>query len=364
MFKKVDGKIGVREFCAIVLFSLSLKATDNTPCLLIKSGESASWTIPIISGIFLLIPLLALQSLLKSNKDKGLTDIIYKLTGKYIGFVLIFSLFTIILISTILTGRTYIEILTTLFYPSTPVIVIYMVLMGASCFIATRGFENLGRSCYIALPYLFAAIVLLIISVYRLFDFNFIFPIAGPGVIDVTKSAFQYTSMLSDILILSIFFPFVRDYNKYKIGSMLGVGCSILIISFFIFCFLCVYGYPTLKILNFPFHELARASSLGKSINNLDAAFLGFWLIAVTLHFAIYLYALAALFSFTFKLNEFEPLILPFTALIIILGMMLKSGIETTFYYRDMLLKISTFLLIPLPIILLAVSKFRGGDSN
>ncbi|KKI89411.1 hypothetical protein WQ54_26450 [Bacillus sp. SA1-12] len=47
----VDG-IGVKEYLSIMLILIGVKMADTTPALLMEEVKSATWMVPIFSGIF------------------------------------------------------------------------------------------------------------------------------------------------------------------------------------------------------------------------------------------------------------------------------------------------------------------------
>lgn len=363
MLKRSHGKMGTREFFAFIVLSIGMKATDNTPSLLLRDGENAAWMIPIISGLLMLIPFLAILSLVKSNKEKDLIEIIYDTMGKYLGFILGLIIFISIYASLIINSRSYVDILHTLFYPGTPSMVLYAVLIGGAYFIASKGFQSIGRSCWIIFPYISINIIILFASTRKLMDLSNMFPIGGPGFIRIFAAGFKYSSIFADILVFSFFAPLVTDFKKYKISSLSGFLFSVATISVLCSNFLAVYGYETLKILNFPYHIMARASRIGNFANNIEALFLGVWVIMALNHFAIYLYTLAGVFGSTFKVKNFEGMLLPFALLTPVIGMLPENNVVVTFILRDYLLNIASYFFMAFPILLLLVSKLKGGNT-
>lgn len=364
MLKQVDGKIGIREYFAVVVFCIASKASDNTPTLLLKTGENATWLLCIISGIIAIFPNIIILSLLKSYKDKNLIEIIYLVFGKYLGFIFSLILAAAIFASLTINTRSTVNILNIFYFPNTPPLINYAVLVGVSWFIANRGFEAIGRASLLFLPYAILSILLLMASVYKELNLSSIYPIAGPGAANLLKGGFLYSSVFYDIIFFSLFFPFTRTYKDFAISTFLGLLFSIATVSLFCFTASSLYGYTELNLLNYPFQTLARASHIGTYVNNIDAIYLIMWVIGITLHFAIYLYALAVTIGYMFKFYDFEKLLIPCVLIIPVIGIIPKNNIQVTFVLRDLLLKSASFFYFIFPFILFFISKLRGGNKN
>ena len=89
--KQQPGKLGIREYISIVILMVGAKATEDTPAILYSNVQNAAWMIPILSGAIFFIPLFLLLKTLSLFQGKNLFDVIQKLFGKYIGFVVCLS---------------------------------------------------------------------------------------------------------------------------------------------------------------------------------------------------------------------------------------------------------------------------------
>lgn len=360
MAKESDDKIGWREFFAIISYAIAMKATDYTAVLLVKEVDNVIWAVPIISVIVILFPLSVLLSILNTYKDKNLVEIIYNLTGKFLGTIINLILFLIILLALVINTYDYIDIISTLFLLNTPIPALYIFFIGIVYFIASRGLEAIGRACWITFIPLTSIIIILIIIVWKDVIFPYLFPIAGPGLFKVIETGISYSSIFGDIFVLSIFYPKVRNHKSYKSGTFLGIGFSTFFLSSLFMILVAIFGSRTLKLLAYPYMELTRVARIGRYFPNLDSPFFFFWIIASSLRFSIYLYAAAAMLGNTLHKNNYEKLLLPISILTVFLGSLFKNTVQSTLIARDFLIKGISIPFILLPFILLGLSKFKG----
>ncbi|MDP4146867.1 MAG: GerAB/ArcD/ProY family transporter [Bacillota bacterium] len=359
MFTKTDGKVGTREYVSIVILCISIKFTDTTPTLLFKAGANAGWIIAFTSSLPALISLIFLLMLLK-RYNQNLIDIIYRLTGKYIGFILGMLIFLPRFFLTSMNSRNFADSLVDLFYPRTPSWYIYAILIGTSYFLAVRGFEGIGRAAYVMQPYIKLVLLILLIMALKQVNVNYIFPIFGSGLDKIFASAFYYSSTYEEIIQLAIFFPMLRSYKEFKLGSLIGMGYCTFEITLFCFIYITVFDNPPIQIVNYLFQSVTRIVYSGRFVSNLEGMFLFFWAMASFIRFSVHLYMISAYFALTLRLKEFKPFLLPMAALIIIIGMIPDNMFISIFIVRKFLLNTNWVYIYSLPIILFCISQLKG----
>ncbi|PRX32617.1 spore germination protein (amino acid permease) [Orenia metallireducens] len=361
MIKESDGKIGIREFVSIIVFSIILKVADMTPNLLFKEGMTATWMMPLIMGGYILLPLLILLSLLNRYKSKGLIELIYSITGKYVGFIISFVLTIISLLGTAVNLRDQVDILNTLFFPKTPIIVLLIIITISCYLIAKRGLEALGRTCWLLLPIIIASFILLVALALGEVNLEYIYPIWGPGLSQLFKSSLLHISIFGELFLMTTFYPFVRDDKKYYRGTFYSLFIIItgMVLSFLLY--ITVFDYPTIQKVAFPFQSLSLYVSIGYFIANVENLFLLFWFIGAIMRFSIYLYVTAAIFAYTIKIEEFELLLFPISLVIISLALIPENSIVAMRIFReDYILKFTWSIFIFLPVFLWVVDRLKG----
>lgn len=357
MIKISDGKIGMKEFLGIVIIAIATQATDTTPDLLLFRGANAAWMIPIFTFAMILLPLYMVMQLVKRH-NVGLMEIIFSLTGKYVGAILGTLLFIMIFFSTTVNSRSYVDIINTMFYPNTEVAFFFVIILLTSFFVAIRGFEAIGRTAWLIVIVFAISAIFLIIFVWKDLNWYFIHPIAGPGVNKLLITSFTSMVMYKEIILLAIFFPFLRSYKDYRRASIVGLVISSIWIALFILIPTIVYDYPAVVYMNYVYQQLTRIASIG-TFSRLEALFLGIWVAASVLHFAIYLYICAFIFAKTLRLKNFESLILPLAGLALFLGLV-PDNIVILNQLREKTAYVSSSFLIVVPLLLLVIDRWKG----
>lgn len=361
--EKSSGKIGIWEYVAIILLTIGTKLADDLPAILYNSLYNAAWMTPIISGIIAIVPIYLLIKTMMYYKEKSLLEIIVHLFGKYVGFVVIFALWVIASFAIIIDSAIYTDIIGTMYFTRTPTIVLYITLMGVCAYGAIRGIEHIGSVARALVPYIKLSIFIALILTMIQGNASFLFPVFGPGEWEVIKESTIRLSIYGDILYLCLLTPYIRNANDFKKGTWIAFVILIVELTVAILAYILLFDYESVKMLNYPFHEVIRYINFG-FLANVETFFFPFWLIATFIRFAVYLYLNGILFGRLFRIKEFEHAIPSLATLFLLIGMMIENETLALTEIRDNLLIVVTPVFFLLPCLLWIVAKLKGDYKN
>ena len=357
--EKSTGKIGIREYIAIILLVIGVKLSDDTPAILVEPLGSAYWMAPLIIGILSIIPIYLMIKVITLYKNKNLHDCILHLFGKFIGNCLSIILLLIGVCALIVDSAVYVDIINTMYFTKSPTLIIYTNLMTVSAYIAKRGLEHLGSISWLVLFYLL--ISLFVALLFSLQDGNglFLFPVFGPGISEVLKVSTSHVSIYADFFFLGLIGPYLVSAIAFKKGTIIGLGTISILISFSFLIYLFVFDYEGLKMVNYPFHELIRIIRLG-FLTNVESFFFPFWVIATFIRFSFYLYLIALFLGGICNIKNFEYLIPTIATITVIIGMAPEAPTFTIFILRDTLLEIISPVFLFFPCLMWLIAKLKG----
>lgn len=360
---QLKGQIGFKEFFAIIVLTIGTKLGDDTPTLFYSYLDTAGWMAPIIIGAASILPLLLLHKTLDHYRDKNLAEIIRILFGKYVGFILLLILFAISLSSLTVDSAIYANLISTMYFTKTPVIVLYGLSMALCVFAAKKGIQLIGSVSWALLLWIKITLVIVLGLLLVQGEINFIFPIFGPGEIEVIKQSVAHSSIFAELLYFAMIFPFIADNKKYKKAIWFGLLLIILEMTVALFGYVMLFDFVGVKEMNYPFHEALRYFEIGFLIN-VETFFFPFWLIAAFLRFIIYLYFNALIFCQLFHIKEINFVMPIIAALIVILGMIPDSPTYTLIQYREIILFITSPIFLTLPILIWIARKIKGVNKH
>ncbi|MCS0669946.1 spore germination protein [Cytobacillus firmus] len=357
--EKIEGKIGGREFIAIIILTVGTKLADDTPAILYEKLGNAAWMAPIIIGMIWIIPLYFLVKVISLYEGKSLIDIIKKLFGKYMGFIILFLLWVIHSYAIIIDTAIYTDIIGTMYFTKTPALIIYVLLMAVSAYGAKKGLEHIGSFAWSVLLWIKISAFAALIMIYIQGEIHFIFPIFGPGQWEIMKESTANSSLFTDFVYFSLIAPLIKSSKDYKKWKSLGFVFVILELTVALFGFVLVFDYIAVKMMNYPFHEAIRYIQFG-FLTNVEMFIFPFWLLSTFVRFAVYLYLCALLFGGLFNIKQIEYIIPTLATLFIFIGMMPETPTFTIFNLRQNFLHLITPFFIGLPFVLWITAKLRG----
>ncbi|MFT4412720.1 GerAB/ArcD/ProY family transporter [Fredinandcohnia humi] len=361
---QAKGKVGIREYVAVIMLTVGVKLSDDTPAILVEHLKNAYWMVPFVTGIILFIPTFLLVKVITAHQNKkNLYDLFIHLFGKYIGTSL--SLFLCIGLFTEISTDSgiYVDIISTMYFTNTPPLIIYIVLISVSAYGAKKGIQHIGSVSWLVLFYIKATLILALLLALRNSTTSFLFPLLGPGGLDIVKQSYSHVSLFGEYLFIGLLAPFLTSSKAFKRGTFISY-CVILIemgISFIVY--LCLFDYEPLQTLNYPYHELIRIISIG-FLTNIETFFFPIWLLAAFIRFSFYFFIMALFFGAIFKIKNYEDLIPTFAALAIIIGMFPETPTFTIYQFKDSLLHAFSPFYLLLPCLMWIIAKIKGDFKN
>lgn len=357
------GKIGIKEYIAMVILAIGTKLADDTPAILFHKLENAAWITPFITGLISIIPIFLLLKVFSQYKNTNLMEILQIILGKPIGYLIVFMLWIMGFIANTLDSAIYTDIIGTMYFTETPTIFIYMVLMAVSAYGAKKGLEQIGSVAASVITYIKVSLFIALILALSKGNINFIFPIFGPGKWEVVKESSLKVSLYIDFIYLGVIASYVSSTKAFTKGTWISLIILIIELPIAVLSYLSLFDYEPVKLLNYPFHETIRYISLG-FLTNIETFFFPFWLLASFVRFSIYLYISAVMFGWLFKIKNYEYLIPTLATLMVILGMIPETPTFTIADIKEKALNIATPTFFFLPLLLWSIMKIRGGNKN
>lgn len=292
----------------------------------------------------------------------GLHDMLLRLTGKWGCGLILAVLLVGQYINVSIKARSYIDIVNSLFLPKTSIPTMLLILIFCSSYVAKRGFETIGRMSWFLFPVIILVVITLVTTTWQSMKLSHLFPLLGAGIGPLLWNGLTHSSVFGEILLLAFFYQYVISSRNFRNGMWIGFLMAVVFFAFFSAIYVMVFDYPAVDDIAYPYQQLTRAASLGSRVAHLESIFLGIWILSAVLHFAIFLYLLAYLFSRLFNIHEFEPLILPLGGLIIVTAGFPKNIIQQNMV-RDTIIEGYTFFLILLPILLWGLYRWKERSS-
>ncbi|GAE95379.1 spore germination protein GerKB [Gracilibacillus boraciitolerans JCM 21714] len=358
-----SGFLRTKEIIAITLILVGIKLSDSTPALLAQKAQNGFWLIPILSFICIFPSFLIMLYLLKKYNDKNLVELMEAITGKWIGKSIGLLLFLFAFFTTTLDSRNYIEQVKLLYFPpQSPTMVIFFVFIGVVFFGAKKGIEVIGFTSWISLAFIKASALLVVVLALGDLVIQRIFPIFGSGLPNILTEGVKKASMFAELFFLLIAYKATKATSMFVKGIIIASIITLFEITLFYFIYISIFDYNSVNKIAFPFQDLTQFIELGQFFTNIETMFMVFWLLAAFIKFIILIYLTTWIFGEIFAIRNFEPLLLPFSFLVIMIGLLPFNAVINELILRESLLTIMSPFFIILPYLLWGGTAWGKGD--
>lgn len=346
-----DYKIGLKEYFALVVLVIATAVSDDTPSIVIYSLKNAAWMQPLLSALIFALPLYLLIRVVQKNETLSFVDIIMTYMGKYIGTILLFLFWIIMSLRIIIDGAIYTDILESMFYPKTPTVIAFIVLLAVSGYLASKGIIQIASFAWIFLISIKITFIFALLLGIRSGSHFFLFPLLGPGSGEILKQSLLKSSIYLDFIFLAFLLPFLKSRKIFTKGNWLAFLFISFEMTLAFMAFLLTFDHPTARLQNFPYHELLRYLHLG-FLTNMESFFFPFWVIAAFIRFGFYLHMNVFLLGHLFRFKQPNQLLPSLITLFILLGLIPQLPALTLFSYHEQFYNITAFVMLSFPILL------------
>jgi spore germination protein (amino acid permease) len=354
-----SGKLGIREYTSIAIIMVGMKATEDTPALLYRQLQNAAWMIPILSAVIFFIPLFLLVKTLMLFQDKNLFSVIQKLLGKYIGFLVCLLIFFINSFAISFDTRTYINIVKAFYFTTTPNLVAYALLMALCAYGAKKGIQHIGSVSYLIVFYAALSFQIAFLLSTQESTIQSMFPIWGPGKLEIMKHSSQNLTLFADFFILVMIIPYIKSSKDFQKGTWIAFVAVSIQTSMAVLLFICMFD-ASLGGIGYPFHTAIRFISIGNLLPNIEIVFFVIWIMCAFIRFTAFLYINALMFGHIFKIKDFEFLIPSLATIYLLIGIIPESPIDVSGALKPIISNVAGPSFASISIILWLAALLKG----
>ncbi|MFF2448341.1 GerAB/ArcD/ProY family transporter [Neobacillus sp. NPDC058068] len=357
--KQQPGKLGIREYVSIAILMVGTKATEDTPSMLYNQVQNAAWMIPILTAGIFFIPLFLLMKVMSLFQDKNLFSVIQTLLGRYIGFFVCLFIFVISSFAISFDTRNYTDIIRTYYFPTTPAFIIYALLMSVCAYGAKKGIQHVGSVSYLLVYFAVLSLFLALLLSTQVSNIQALFPIWGPGKLEILKQSSQSLTLYGDFFILALIIPYIPSSKAFRKGTWIAFTFVSFQISISVLTFICMFD-ESLGGINYPFHTAIRYISLGNYIPNIEIIFFTIWIMAAFIRFTAFLYIVAFMLGHIFKVKDFEFLTPSLATIYLLIGSIPEPSIEVISKIKPIIANVAGPTFAAISIILWLVALVKG----
>lgn len=325
-----DVKINSYQFLVLVIFFTIGTSLLTVPSVLAAEAKQDAWIAAIIgTGIGSLVIWLFITIALWFP-HLTFIQINEKVFGKWIGkaFSVFFVLTTFLFTSELLFYcGTFLNIHA---LPSTPMVVLNILMAGVVVMGVRLGLETIARSAEILIAVFFILFLILVVFISPEIKFENIQPVFETGTKKIVQSSVFYfvVSSVNAVILLMIFPSFINKTKQGKKSFLLGNLIGGIIIIIITFLTVAVLGPENTARQSYPSYELAKRINVGDFVQRIEGLMGTLWIIALYFKAVLYFYASVLGMAQILNLKDYRPLTLPLGMIAVVLSLVIYPNVS------------------------------------
>lgn len=354
---KQGVRISALQLAYLMIFQMVATALFLMQHFTAKQSPRDSWLVAIIFLIFLPMMMYIWFTLGRRFPDMSIIQFSPLLVGKAMGHVigLIYLIWFISLCGIVL--REFTEVMS-IFFQSTPPVVMAVVMMSLSSYAVKCGIEVIGRMTEFLFPIIFTITFISFLPGIVMADFDNLLPAFEKGIKPAILQGIYPVVWGGEMVSVLMLFPYLKNSGDAKLGLMVA----------FLFTFFsglvaetlstAVLGVSRSEYL-YPLMELTKVTFL-----RLDFLIFTFWVSGLLVKISFIHFCSSLTLSQVLSLKDYRPVVMPLAVLISVVSFFVLGGILEMYDFIGSIFPpyaIFHEFIIPLFLLMIAViSKKRG----
>ncbi len=359
-----DGHLDWLEVTAVLILFTTSKGFLTFEERVARAAQTAAWSVPVFSALLSVAWLWPLVAVLRAHPRMNLIDITERLAGRVVAILLGLA-FSVYMIGVAVTDTDEIShALNASVMPRTPHTVVLIAILAAALYLSLKGTEVIGRfSLFVVVP-LTAALLILAALTIPTWEIKRVFPLLGPGALELSKTYFIRQAMFGEMLGLGFICVYLRKPEQTGKVARWTAVLSTLVLAVTVFTTQVSMPYPTLVRQTVPYLRLARLIYLNRFFQRVDALFVAVWLGDGIMKTAIAAYTASLAMATILRLRTYKPLLVATAVVVGVTAHMIPSQAETIVLNFDIVRPYSVILLYLWPWLLVLLGIVRRGQES
>lgn len=321
-------QIGTWGTVSLTVTLVITKMLISAPSLFAKQSASAGWIEILISGVFEIFILAIILKLAENYEGMDIIDIAEATFGKMGKFICGFFSCVVFIVSAAAVFRCFCELIRNTVIRGIGYEDVSFFMLAAAITGAYLGTRTLVSSAGIFLPFIIAAITLVMLINIPRYSISNILPVFGTGLKVLTKNALLKNSSFFEIGIILYFLPYFKEKTSVKKICFTGLILSIFLSSLITLLYQLTVPYEAAGTFALPLYQMTRMIKSGTFFQRIEPLNVFMWGSAMYTYVGVGVRMAAYTYKKTFSLTHAKPLVFVFGYIISLLALI--PGSETS----------------------------------
>lgn len=321
------------------------------------------WITVFLGGLIAMLAGVIIVKLGQQFPEKTFYQYSQEIVGKWGGWLL-----SLLLVGYFITlcgyqARALADVTSVFLLEGTPQWAIILPFMWIGLYFIRGGINPMARLFEIIFPITVIIFFLVTLLSFKIFELNNLRPVLGLGIKPVLKGIETTSFSITGFEIMFLLVAFMKQPNKAVKAVLVGIGIPLI---FYLMTVVMVIGGLSVDGVvtrTWPTMDLIRSFEItGLVFERYDSLLLTIWIMQIFTSFTIGYYAAALGLAQLFKKNIYSFMygLLP----VIYIVSMIPKNVNDVFNLGDMIGKVALFLIGIMPLLLLIISRLKGGEKH
>ncbi|WP_430787615.1 GerAB/ArcD/ProY family transporter [Virgibacillus flavescens] len=262
----------------------------SLPYSLYVVAKQDSWISLIIAGIFIQVFIFVIWKLGTRFPERTVFEICDILLGKFLGKIIsVFYICYFIAVSSLILVL-FSLLIRIWILPQTPFWIVILLMVVTGVYIVLSDLRVIARFFTVVSVFYLVLLFLMIAVLFNGFNYTYIFPIGGAGILAIVKGAREGLLALLGFEILLVLFPYVQGGSIKKLKKI-SIANIVIFLFYLFIVVVCLLLFSPAELKFIPEPVLYALKTLDfKVLSRLDLLFLSIWVISVATSYMMYLF--------------------------------------------------------------------------
>lgn len=355
-----QGHFGLFETTALTTLVIVSKVLYTSLAIIVRGEGTAAWCGTLISCIVSIAFFLIIYLLIKRFPGMNIVEIYEAVMGKVIGKTIGLFWSCYLIFYAAVSSREFFEVIKAYVLPNTKDSIIYISFLCVIALVAYKGIESIARLSYISFLPILVGLFLIFIMAYPYYKIDYLKPYLGYGLKNTLILGALRSSAYQEVLTLLIIVKSIHGTDNFLKAGLVSLILSGVIFSISLLSYIMMFTYSAGSENLSGMYQMARTIYFSRYFQRVETVFAFPWVVSSLLTAGTAQYLALYIYCTIFEIDNYKPLILPFSFLIYMVALIPKNVVDFTQNYIIFIRQYSLCMAYGIPILVLLIAVITG----
>ena len=355
-----NGKISTRQVTILLILQMFNTNILLLPKLCTYYVGRNGYILPIVALVIGILYVYCITSLTMRFPNMTLVELTKSILPNWLAYILLILFSIKVLIGTGLELRMFGEMISQVMLPKTPIMVIMSIILLTTSYLVKSGVEATARMGEVLVYFIFVPLIIVFIIIALGADYRELLPLFQTNIESVGIGALNISFLFIPLEFLLMMTGMMEKPDKARKVGIVAIVIIAILESIIILLTIAEIGLGETQRQIWPVIALMQSIGLTNSVvENQEVLMMTGWVLSIFMYLSSGLYFPALIGSRSCKFKRENVFVLPLVPIILFIAIWPRGLVQAYDWYLSFQYYFGIWFLIPIPLILLLIAKFR-----